>query len=149
MTNDADLFAAPLEVTIRGQEYKLSPPTIKDIAEFNRWMQGEYLNEVFDGIDAAGDRLTAEEIIQIKRDAYANLENIRFGRPRSHAYLQSVSGISRFLWLMVRRNHPSIGRLQVEQWVTDPDVLREFQRVVEQISGPPENDSPDPQTATT
>lgn len=139
MTTTVAATAAPMEITLGGKKYRLSPLGWRDYGEFDLWMREEARKELAsDAIAALPDEDRRALHQQIARQA-ATLSLLT---PPVHdlealatisRIISSVSGASRLVWYGLRQNHPEIQVETIEALFADGDVLTaamdEFDRV--------------------
>ena len=115
---------AALEITIKGETYKVSEYTLKDLANFRRKIQSNKL-KMLNSVEDKEIRmeLTREILKGISDDEFLN-------------EMQTVEGVSYLLWCMLKPNH-EIELEEVERLV-DADSMTEIVNVMTNLS--PMND---------
>lgn len=135
-TSNAHLYAAPAQITLDGRIYRLSPLTIADYAEFERWMQAQYMQDVMENLrHLPPGKNAAEDRQAVLRDAYAKVTDLKIGSPKAAAYIMSLEGMAQLLWMMFRHRHPEVELEQVRHWMHDPSRLREFEELSSRLNG--------------
>ncbi len=99
----------------RGTTYKLSPPTIKDLGDFEKWQRNRPHRAAREKLDAYGDVLTAEERVQIldKAEAESKATKETFTDAANlEAAFKALQGdreaMTYFIYLTMRQEHPDL-----------------------------------------
>lgn len=139
MTTTAAATAAPVEITLGGNKYRLSPLGWRDYGEFDLWMREEARKELASQAIAA---LPDEDRRALHQQIAKQATTLSLLTPPVHdlealatisRIISSVSGASRLVWYGLRQNHPGIQVETIEALFADGDVLAaamdEFDRV--------------------
>ena len=139
MTSTAAATAAPVEITLGGKKYRLSPLGWRDYGEFDLWMREEALKQLS---SAAITALPDQDRQAAHRHIMAQSARLSLTAPPTHdlealatinRIVSSVSGASRLVWMGVRHNHPDVQLEAIEDLFADVEVfaaaMGEFDRV--------------------
>ena len=94
-------IAAPIELTIDGKTYILSPLTMRDLRELERHFQSHIINEtkaLIAGIDA-------KIALDLLRDAISESKKCQIGSPEFAGKISSIEGLAKILSLSLRAKH--------------------------------------------
>ena len=112
---------SPLEITIKGNDYKVSEYTLKDLANFRRIIQSRKIK----ALNAVDDKEIRMELTrEILKEGISDDEFIN--------EMQSVEGVAYLLWCMMKPNQ-EIELEDVERLV-DGDSMSEIINVMTNLS---------------
>ena len=139
MTTTAAATAAPVEITLGGKKYRLSPLGWRDYGEFDLWMREEALKQLS---SAAITSLPDEDRRAAHRHIIAHSAKLSLTAPPTHdpealatinRIVSSVSGAARLVWLGIRHEHHEIRLEDIEDLFADAEIfaaaMGEFDRV--------------------
>jgi len=98
-----------------GKLYTLSPPTVRDLADFEKWERMRPLRRAADKLKAFGDALDSAERAKILADAESESDAVKVTFTDA-ANLQAAfvkisedrDALMFFIWLMLRKAHPEL-----------------------------------------
>jgi hypothetical protein len=94
----ANLAAAPAEIKVGGNTYRMSPLTIADRAEYERWAQHRLATLARDYVRTPSELASALEFAL----------SIAFDSVHCYRLMDSLEGSRRLIWQSIRRNHPTV-----------------------------------------
>ena len=124
MSTRSDLAGAPADVVIGGVTYLMSPLRDLDLGELDRWVQRKILDVVELSTDDKVRRLG------IEMAAVATWAG-KYG----YALAQTNDGLARYMWVGIRRNHPTLELSKVLTWVMSEDNRIELYRAFNTANG--------------
>jgi len=116
----AQATAAPIDFTLRGKTYRLSPLRDADYGELEAWLRQDYLATVKAG---AADLEPAERQRQLDR-AFDRAHLITYTSAEGLERMNSLPGRGKTIWLCLRRNHPELTEADVLDLLADPDAMQ-------------------------
>lgn len=139
MTTTAAATAAPVEITLGGKKYRLSPLSWRDYDEFDVWMREEALKQL---ASTAVISLPDDDRRALHRYITNQAGKLSLTTPPTHdleametihRIVTSVHGASRLVWLGVRHNHSDIQVEEIENLFADAgifaSVMSQFERI--------------------
>jgi len=133
-TKLADASAAVMVIKHRGEEYRLSPLTVADLGELERWIETLHIERARRRITAWGDDITPEQrdkIITAAEEAAAKSTALSADFAQS---IMSIEGTVYLLYLSLRNAHPEITR-EMAAAMVKPGELEKWQDRLDKISG--------------
>lgn len=121
MTNLSQATAAPTELRINGDVYRIKPLRDRDYGELEQWLRSK-------AMDAARENLngfSGEDRRTLLSLAYDKASRMSVTSPDAMEILLSREGAARLVWLGVRQEHPDVKLEQVGAWLSDPKVLED------------------------
>ncbi len=94
-------IAAPIELTIDGKTYILSPLTMKDLRELERHFQSQIVDETKALIAGIESKIA----LDLLRDAIAESKKCQIGSPEFAGKISSIEGLAKILSLSLRAKH--------------------------------------------
>jgi len=131
-----DVTSAPVDTTVGGRSYTLSPLMLRDFGRIEQWMRECIITAARQVIrDTPEGERTPDEIAYVMDGAYR--ETSRVGWMKTPEMLLSGEGALRVLWLSLRKQAPAIGlaELEAEFPLHRQEELSELIAVVMRISG--------------
>jgi len=122
-----DALGARVPVRIGGDEYFMSPPTLDDLAEAEKWLESRAVEGVKQRIKDHGADLTDAERLSILANAIETAAEVSRDSVDSTRYMAFVS---------LRHNHQDLTLEQVSKMISMRD-LREINRVLDSFSTTP------------
>ena len=110
-----DALGARVPVTIGGDEYFMSPPTLADMAEAEKWLESRVVEGVRQRLKDHGAELTEAERLSILANAIERAPEV------SRA---SVDGTRYMAYVSLRHNHPDLSLEDVSKMIGMGDVGR-------------------------
>lgn len=129
MTTTAAATAAPVEITLGGTKYRLSPLVLRDYGEFDQWMREQALEQLN---SESVKSLPDNDRRALHRHIHDQAAKLSLASPPltdldalqlNNRILSSTSAAARLLWLGMRRNDPDLDLDEIEALLSDPDVL--------------------------
>ncbi|MFG0247841.1 MAG: hypothetical protein ACF8OB_03055 [Phycisphaeraceae bacterium JB051] len=126
MSDLSAVTAAPIEIQLGSDTFKMRPLTIGDLGEFENWVRQKVISNAMyasRGLDPAEKReLTGQAINAASRITYDSDEAM--------GMMQSIEGASHLVYLSLRHDHPAITR---EQVVNKLSNIKQFTEVAENL----------------
>jgi hypothetical protein len=121
---------APTELEIGGKTYKLSPLTLLEMAEFEKWVASQRFREALDALNAQGSFVTAQDKGELMMRSFTRMSPVDVMR-----CMQSISGVVQLLWMSARKNHD---KLTVEDMMASAtfDDLNSLRDTVDRVVVP-------------
>ena len=129
MTTTAAATAAPVEITLGGKKYRLSPLNWRDYGEFDGWMREEALKQLSSAVVSS---LPDEDRRILHRHITSQAGKLSLTTPpvsdleameTIHRIVTSVTGASRLVWMGIRHNHPDIQVETIEDLFADAEIF--------------------------
>ena len=128
MTTLPDMAGTPRTVEIRGKEYKVSPLTIDDLAEFETIVRMERNKALLGSLKGS----------ELDNDVIAEAIGAAAARPVSLKDIDnnmgSMMGVRFLLWCALRKNHPEV-KLNEMGKLIDLDNFGEAASIVSGLGG--------------
>lgn len=106
--------AAPVPLELNGKTYLLTPLTVADLRELERFLQEDAINSVKGTLEG----LSVELALGLLEKAHEEKLRRRIGTASFDAASQSFNGISYMFWLGLRKKHPEIDRETTMEMMT-------------------------------
>jgi len=126
------MAGTPARITLGGKEYTLSPLTVDDLAEMERWVEDAPLMHAKRLLAEHGDMFSEEEKTAIRMKAVEESKTISLAD--GGAVLESMEGVRLLLWLSLRREQPDIKREDVFTLLSLSD-LEAVKAKLDEVSG--------------
>lgn len=122
MNTHAQITAAPMEVPLGGQLYRMSPLNDVDIAELDNWLKARVIRMARESLspdaDEADRRLTVESAI-----AYATTLTWMSGQGAK--LMATLDGMAQIIWQSIKRHHPNVTPAEIRSKLLDPRSMEE------------------------
>ncbi len=115
---DSDIVAAPVPVTVEGQEYQVAPLTDLDYEELDNWVRMRILSLARASLTPA---MSAAQRDETMRQALETAAGATFVGPLGHRLLSTIDGQAAFLLLSLRHQHPALTVETVRGWIRKPE----------------------------
>lgn len=128
MTTLPDIVGAPRIVEIRGKEYKVSPLTIDDLAEFETIVRKERNKALLESLEESKLRDSViTEAIGATASMPVSLADI-------DKHMGSMMGVRFLLWCSLKKNHPEL-KLKEMGKLIDLDNFEDAAKIVSGLGG--------------
>jgi len=121
----------PVETEVKGRVFKFSPTNIGDLAYMQDWFVDEPIENACADIKKCGEHMDKEEKSEllkaareesnVRRKVVRHLETDKAIVERvtddMNSLFSSISGIIRFMWLSIRKEHPEIKMDELTEYV--------------------------------
>jgi len=124
----ANAAGTGVTVTIRGEDYKIRPLTVRDLAEFESYVRSKRIKALIG--DGAAEGLLPEERTRLVRD----LASTPPSTEEVSAEMSTLGGVAFLLWRMLRKDRPGLTLVEASELV-GMDNLQEVSAVIEAVSG--------------
>lgn len=119
--------AAPAEITLGGKTFRMRPLSFAEIGEFERWAQDEYLQRVERSVKYLDEAAKAEErrkaaAIMRKMSMVVQSDDAEALREMDET-CRSIEGLTRLIWLGLRREHPELTLPEVGNLLADQKAI--------------------------
>lgn len=115
--------AAGVPHSIDGVDYELSPLRFEDFEYMGNWLKAQAIEA---GRLSIPPGATDEEERKMMVPVIEVANRISIFSSEGLEQMLSPSAIARLLWLMVRRNHPSVTLDQCARWIFDVEKRRDL-----------------------
>lgn len=130
-----ELTKSPVYLEIDGKQLRLSPLEIGDLGEITSYLENKVYVHTRNKLRVLGDAITAEERHRILSDADAMVLKLKEpDSPEARATLESPDAIGFMLWLLLRRESPSITQAEASAMVTRENI-KAVTDAIERASG--------------
>ena len=121
----ARLTKTPQElISTDGKVYKLSPLEPIDLGELEVWIADLPIHKMKRQLAILGDSLSVEQRTAMLHRAFdESNEQSSLAKPKSQEILESLEGISKILYLCMRKNHPEITMQEVSTVCTMENMV--------------------------
>lgn len=116
----AEATAAPADISLAGETYRMSPLTDQDLGEIDRWLQSRVLDIARASITSA---MTETERRDTMDAAMRHASSISMSTPEGVRVMNSLDGTAMLIWLGLRHNHPDLTRQQVREKLNDDRTI--------------------------
>jgi len=128
MTTLPDMAGIPRIVEIRGKEYKVSPLTIDDLAEFETIVRKERNKALLESLESSKLRDSVIiEAIGATASSPVSLRDI-------DKHMGSMIGVRFLLWCSLKKNHPEL-KLEKMGQLIDLDNFEDALKIVSELGG--------------
>lgn len=128
MTTLPDMAGTPRTVEIRGKEYKVSPLTIDDLAEFETVVRKERNKALLESLESS----------KLQDSVITEAIGVTASRPVSLAdidkHMGSMMGVRFLLWCSLKKNHPELKLEEMGQLI-DLDNFEDAAKIVSELGG--------------
>ena len=126
------MAGTPARITLGGTEYVLSPLTVDDLAEMERWIEDLPLQHARRVLATHGDMFSEEQKDRVLMAAVEEGKTISLstGAPA----LESMEGVRILLWLSLRHEHPEVKCEDVFKLLAISD-LDAIKTTLDEVSG--------------
>ncbi len=126
----AKATGAPLEITVDGEKFRFSPMTDKDFGEFENWVQFKVVQSAVSLLDISPPEYR-EGILQ---DAYARAAKVSLADPASSAFMGTIGGGVKLLYLSLRHEHKDIEEDKVKTLMLNPEFSKQMLAALDWIN---------------
>lgn len=145
MTDLVTAVATAAQIKIADKAYTLSPLTLDDYADWDRWMRDDYLalmrTPAIEAL-ADGDRRAAQQRL-IDRASTLSLINPPHHDPAAMQqlikYARGVPGAVRLLWLGIKHKHPDVPIEEIAELLNDPGLVEQAMDEIDRINALPDD----------
>lgn len=124
MTSASHATAAPVPVRLAGQDYRMTPLTDKDYAEFENWMRSRPIRIAKENMARIPD-LTKEDRDVLLRQAMEISARLSMTNMDGMQVMVSWEGASYLSWLGLKKCHPELTSEDVVRLMSDPRTVQE------------------------
>jgi len=128
------MAGVPIQVTLAGKEYTLSPIQLEDLAFLEKWLETRPVARLMEMLGSHGKDLPQETKDKLLADEIARSARVCILEGNSWESIRSIEGTQMFLWLSLRRKHPEVTREQVLTMISALN-LAEIQMKLDEASG--------------
>lgn len=132
-------IAAPITVKIEGKDYLLSPITMSDLKELERYVQ----DEAIEGVKKHVEGLPLEVGARLIEKAYEEKLKRQIGTSAFNQAVASLSGSIYLLWLSIRKKHKDVTLDKASELLTAENT-KEIVGKLHQVAGFTAEDDSDP-----
>lgn len=126
MSDLPQVMASPIEMTLNGKKYKLSPLSLGDMADFEAWVISQRIEAV---LNYAGP-LTPTERAQVISEIYNNSNQVVISQE-----MGTMKGMLHLFWCSMKKHQPEITKEDVSNLVS-LDNLDKMSALIDVISYP-------------
>ena len=128
MTSLPDMAGTPRPVQIKGKEYKVSPLTIDDLAEFETIIRKERNRALLESLESSKlQDSVITEAIGVTASKPVSLSEI-------DKHMGSMMGVRFLLWCSLKKNHPELKLEEMGQLI-DLDNFEDAAKIVSELGG--------------
>ena len=132
MSELSGLAATATTVVVDGRSYVISPLGLRELAEFESWLEMlpiEQVKKQFDGLQPEERRLLLEKAYEDSRPGKVSISS-----EAATGMMGSVRGFSYLLWLSLRKAHPGIAQDEAAGLLR-MDNIDELKNALYRVSG--------------
>ncbi len=119
-----DMTRTPLEVEVGQLKLKLSPPTLADLAELDRFVGRRHLDEAKAFIEDAGDILGDDVRQQLLREAFQKGQDSMESVQSMASMGANLANTAYLIFLCARHNDDKLTCEQIMEAITASDMAR-------------------------
>lgn len=113
--------AASDPLVLGDREFQMSPLTDKDIAELDSWIQSRCIEIARNSLPPDASQELRNETIQ---SAIEVAMSMTWLSGRGAKILATVQGMTRLVWVSIRKNHPDVTPAQLQAYMLDPENIQ-------------------------
>lgn len=130
MTTTAQATAAVHTVKIGTRSFRMSPLQDKDYGEFEAWVQDRHIDLFKRNLSGLDD---GERQRQLDR-AFDRAAEIGIQSDEAMSAMCTVDGVSKLIWMSVRREHPDVTEDEVISLMTSPENIRQALDAIDNVN---------------
>lgn len=130
MTTTAEATAAPREVKIGGRKFRMSPLRDRDYGEFEAWVQDRSIDLVKRNLNGLNE---VDRQRQLDR-AFDAAAQIGIHSDEALAAMCTIDGVSKLVWMGLRREHPDVTEDEVTSLLTSPEHVKQALDEVDRVN---------------
>lgn len=135
MSVDPKLSAAPMEVTIRGEQYKMSPLSDKDFGALTQWTRSQYAKQAFESAKGLSPEMRDAVISVALRDS----QKVEWYNEFGIRLWDTFDGWLEMFHLSLVKLHPRLNKEKLRLLITgDPDpreLCNYLHKIVADLNG--------------
>lgn len=129
-----DMAAVPLEVRVGGKLLRLSPPTLADMGELDRFIARQHMIKAREFIESMGDLLPEagrwEFMEKMFRESQTAMDTARTGTVGDNLAITAY-----LVYLCAKKNDKEVTFEKVSDWISVPDMVHLGQAMSELTGG--------------
>lgn len=128
MSELGSMTGAAKTVEIRGKEYKITPLTLEDLADFEDFIKKERKKETIESLKEAGlsENILADKIIEISKKS--------IGLDEVNEFMSTMTGVKRLLFVVLKKHQKDIKEEDMGKLVT-LDNFEEVGDIISELGG--------------